>query len=110
MGALVCTNLETGASREALDVAKACSPVAQLVWALAPASSPTPSQIHFNHIPDEAIRAMVEEGFVFNCAGGLMVEHPQCAPYIALVEGTMDSVMGIEPSLVAQLTQELLAA
>lgn len=65
------------------------------------------AQVHFNHVPDEAIHAMIQEGFVFYCAGGLMVEHPRCAPYIASVEGTMDSVMGIEPSLVIKLVREL---
>ena len=67
-------------------------------------------QIHFNHIPDDAIKTMIEEGFVYCCAGGLMVEHPQCSPYIASVEGTMDSVMGIEPSLVHKLVRQVVAA
>ena len=44
---------------------------------------------------------------MYYCAGGLMVEHPQCSPYIASVEGTMDSVMGIEPSLVHKLVQQV---
>ena len=44
---------------------------------------------------------------MYHCAGGLMVEHPQCSPYIASVEGTMDSIMGIEPSMVQKLAHQV---
>ena len=45
---------------------------------------------------------------MYYCAGGLMVEHPRCEPYIASIEGTMDGIMGLDPSLVAKLTRQLL--
>ena len=116
MGALRCTNLLTGASAEELDYTKVlvaaipslCGRATDsccYVWL----SHSRALQIYFNHIPDEAIQTMIQEGFVYYCAGGLMVEHPQCSPYIASVEGTMDSIMGIEPSLVHKLVRQVTA-
>lgn len=43
------------------------------------------------------------EGTVLQCAGGLMVEHPLVEPFIARIDGSMDSVMGLSKALVLKL-------
>ncbi len=59
--------------------------------------------IHFGAIPDDIIDALIEEGEVFYCAGGLMVEHPKVQPYVLSIEGTMDGVMGLPKGLILEL-------
>lgn len=64
------------------------------------------TQVHIRPIPDDIIQAMVTEGFVFHCAGALMVEHPMVAPYIERIEGTVDGVMGIDKSVAVRMMAE----
>lgn len=63
--------------------------------------------IHFQPIPDAVIDELVEEGEIFYCAGGLMVEHPKVQPYLDRIDGTEDSVMGLSKMLVQKLIQEI---
>ena len=65
-------------------------------------------QVHIRPIPDDAIDKMVREGFVFHCAGALMVEHPLVAPYIDRIEGTVDGVMGMDKGVVLRTMLEAL--
>jgi septum formation protein len=46
-------------------------------------------------LPDATIDALLAEGQVMWCAGGLMIEHPLVAPLITRIEGTPDAVMGL---------------
>ena len=59
-------------------------------------------------IPDSAIDTMIGEGFVYHCAGALMVEHPLVTPYIETIEGTVDGVMGIDKSIALKMMTEAL--
>lgn len=61
------------------------------------------SHIHFRPIPAEVREKLVEEGEVFYCAGGLMVEHPLVEPHIERMEGTQCSVMGLPKQLTLEL-------
>lgn len=53
------------------------------------------------------MEALIAEGEVFWCAGGLMVEHDLVQPHVAKVVGGIDSVMGLPKQLVVQLLCEL---
>ncbi|KAL7261928.1 hypothetical protein ACSBR1_000344 [Camellia fascicularis] len=50
----------------------------------------------------------IEEGFVLNVAGGLIIEHPLILPYVKQVVGTTDSVMGLPKALTERLINEAL--
>ncbi|XP_057503661.1 uncharacterized protein LOC130787288 isoform X3 [Actinidia eriantha] len=65
-------------------------------------------EIHFHAIPDEVIDKLIEEGFVLNVAGGLIIEHPLILPYVKQVVGTTDSVMGLPKALTERLIKEVL--
>jgi septum formation protein len=81
VGSVVVTDLRTGATFEGVDTA----------------------HIHIAPLPVDAVDALIAEGEVFWCAGGLMIEHPQVAPHITRIEGTEDSVMGLSARLLAEL-------
>ena len=61
------------------------------------------AHIHFTPIPADTVDALVEEGEVFWCAGGLMVEHEMVQPHVTKIEGTMDGVMGLPKARVLGL-------
>ncbi|KAF8060496.1 Eefsec [Scenedesmus sp. PABB004] len=73
VGGVVATRLRTGKRVEAVEV---CA-------------------IHMTDMPDDVIDALIAEGDVMWCAGGLMVEHPAVVPYVTRIEGTQDAVMGL---------------
>ncbi|KAK6125517.1 hypothetical protein DH2020_040751 [Rehmannia glutinosa] len=64
--------------------------------------------VYFLDIPDEVVDSLIEEGIVFNVAGGLMLEHPLTLPLVDTVVGTADCVMGLSKSLTEKLIQEAL--
>ena len=55
------------------------------------------------------MNVLIEEGDVFWCAGGLMVEHDKVQPYVASIEGGMDAVMGLRKQTVVDLLQAMRA-
>jgi septum formation protein len=61
------------------------------------------TQVEIHPIPSEITEALIQEGKIFYCAGGLMVEHPFVQPYIKSLQGGMDSVMGLSKQLTLQL-------
>lgn len=63
-------------------------------------------QILFSPIPKETVDALVEEGEIFWCAGGLMVEHPLVAPHVVDMQGGIDSVMGLKKDSVVRMVLE----
>jgi septum formation protein len=65
------------------------------------------STIHFRSIPEEVITSLIEEGQIFYCAGGLMIENPLMMPYIDRVDGSLDSVMGLSKDLLEKLMATL---
>lgn len=67
------------------------------------------SKIYFGDIPESVVDALVTEGEVLQCAGGLMVEHALVQPHVARIEGSMDSVMGLSIALLRSLLESLRA-
>jgi septum formation protein len=63
--------------------------------------------IHFKKIPDNVIETLLAEGTCMLCAGGLMVEHPLLEPYIASVDGSQESLMGLSCDLFLDLLEQL---
>ena len=56
----------------------------------------------------QLVDALVADGApVLDCAGGLMIEHPLTQQYVDRVEGTQDSVMGLDKATVTGLLREL---
>ncbi|KAF5950895.1 hypothetical protein HYC85_012888, partial [Camellia sinensis] len=64
--------------------------------------------IYFHDILDQVIDNLIEEGFVLNVTGGLIIEHPLILPYVKQVVGTTDSVMGLPKALIERLIKEAL--
>lgn len=58
-------------------------------------------------IPDSTVSTLLGEGMVFNCAGGLMIEHPLIQGCIQSIEGSVDSVMGLSATMLERLVGEL---
>ncbi|XXG81411.1 hypothetical protein AAC387_Pa09g2054 [Persea americana] len=86
VGSVLVTNLKTGVRRGAWDKA----------------------EVYFHDIPDEVIEELIEEGFVLNVAGGLLLEHPLTSRFVEAVVGAADSVMGLPKELTEKLIQEVL--
>ena len=59
--------------------------------------------IKIKPLSDEDIQALVDEGEIMYCAGGLMVEHPLVAPNVTQIEGGIDSVLGLGMATVEDL-------
>ena len=84
VGSLVMTDLRTGRRWERLDNAT----------------------IYFSPLSDDCIHDMIEEGMCYHCAGALMIENPLMLPFIIRVEGSEESVMGLNTALLAELFEE----
>jgi septum formation protein len=67
-------------------------------------------QIHFAPIPQASVDALVAEGDMMWCAGGLMVEHALVQPHVTRMVGSLDSVMGLCKETVERLLCEAAAA
>lgn len=63
--------------------------------------------ITFNPIPVDVVSALIREGQIFYCAGGLMIEHPLVQPHISSVDGSLESVMGLSVDLLETLLAQL---
>ena len=66
------------------------------------------ASVYFDAIPAEVAEAVIAEGRVMGCAGGLCIEHPLIAPLITKREGSMDNVMGMDSSTVDRLLVQAL--
>jgi predicted house-cleaning NTP pyrophosphatase (Maf/HAM1 superfamily) len=65
--------------------------------------------VHFNAIPGEAVEALIADGSMNSCAGGLQVEHPLAAPYVRSIDGCITSVQGLGVELLTRLLLEAAA-
>ena len=61
------------------------------------------ARIWMRPIPEHVIDAVVAEGMVFKCAGGLMIENAHLLPYRDRVEGSEDSIRGMPVALMESL-------
>ncbi|GFQ00357.1 maf-like protein ddb_g0281937 [Phtheirospermum japonicum] len=86
VGSVLVTNLATGSRRGGWESA----------------------EVYFLDIPDEVVDSLIEEGIIFNVAGGLMLEHPLTLPLVETVVGTADCVMGLSKTLTEKLIQDAL--
>lgn len=66
--------------------------------------------VHFRPIPESTVDALIAEGGVFSCAGGLMVEHALVQPHVERMDGSMDSIMGLCKSTLTRLLDEACSA
>jgi len=62
--------------------------------------------VTFAPLPTATVDALVAEGEIFQCAGGLMVENPLVQPHILGMQGEMDAVMGLRKQTVLRLLAE----
>ncbi|KAJ3672862.1 hypothetical protein LUZ60_006236 [Juncus effusus] len=65
-------------------------------------------EIYFHEIPDEVIERVIKVKEIINVAGGYRMEHPLASPYVKLIDGAMDSVMGLPKELTSRLIKEAL--
>ena len=79
--AIVVTNTTNGKQQEGVDVSK----------------------IFFNPIPSDVVVELIQEGKIFQAAGGFMVEHPIIRPYINRIEG----IEGLPLLLIERLINEV---
>jgi septum formation protein len=66
--------------------------------------SPTLTEAAASRLVDDLLK---DNAPVLSCAGGLMVEHPLTRQYIDRMEGSEDSVMGLDKQTVANLLDQL---
>lgn len=85
VGGLRVTHVSTGRFAESLDLAT----------------------VFFDAIPAHVVEAMVAEEAILWCAGALMVENPLIAPYVARIEGGVDSVQGLGLAAITRLLLEV---
>ncbi|KAF3340135.1 maf-like protein [Carex littledalei] len=64
------------------------------------------AEVTYNKILQYQLFLPMEEGDVLYVAGGLMVEHPLTSPFVEVMVGTIDSVMGLSKALTERLIQE----
>lgn len=83
---VLVTDLSTGATRGGWDV----------------------PEIRFQHIPDEFIDQVVNQGDMTCVAGGLKLTHPSVQPFVKELVGTVDSVRGLPRELTEKLIRESL--
>lgn len=85
LGAVVVTNTANGKVAEGLSL----------------------DRFHLKPVPDQVIKALIDDGRIFSCAGAIRVEDPLIVPYIASFEGTQDSIMGLNKALTRRLIEEV---
>lgn len=62
---------------------------------------------HYSPLPEAVIDQLVAEGEVFYCAGAIRQEDSLMKPYIASMDGTLDSVMGLPAALTKNLIDQV---
>ncbi|KAJ3417206.1 hypothetical protein HDV05_006412 [Chytridiales sp. JEL 0842] len=58
---------------------------------------------HFSPISPETIDKLIEQGTVYHCCGGFMIDDPLLFPYLGKREGDEDSIIGLSLRLVSEL-------
>ncbi|CAN6309543.1 unnamed protein product [Urochloa humidicola] len=85
---VLVSNLSTGATRGGWDI----------------------PEVKFQHIPDEFIDRVINQGDMTCVAGGLKLTHPSVVPFIKELVGTADGVRGLPRELTEKLIRESLEA
>jgi len=73
-------------------------------WALDEAT------VYFGELPSTLADALLLEGALMHCAGGLMAEHPLVTPHVLRTQGGLDSVMGLGLASASRLLLEAAAS
>ncbi len=63
--------------------------------------------VHFRSFPDDVIEQLIAQGNIFSQAGAFSLEDPLIAPYVASIEGTIDSVEGLPKEITERLIKEV---
>ncbi len=83
---VIVTNLQTGKTREKVDVAK----------------------IYFNNsFTEEDIDAFIKDGSLFNYAGGFTIQGDKWVSHIKEIQGTRDSVIGLPKEITKNLIEQV---
>ncbi|EPR60550.1 Maf family protein [Toxoplasma gondii TgCatPRC2] len=64
------------------------------------------AMVWFRHMPDAAIKAILDDGMVMTSAGGLVVDDDIMSTYVDRIEGSRDCLMGLPMAVVSQLIKE----
>lgn len=64
------------------------------------------STAYFSPFTQTAIDALLAEGTVLKCAGGIMIEHELLQPFIRGIEGSIDGIQGLPKQLTARLIND----
>lgn len=64
------------------------------------------STAYFRPFSQTAIAALLAEGAVLGCAGGIMIEHELVQPFVKEIAGTLDGIQGLPKHLAEQLIDE----
>lgn len=83
--AMVVINTATGKQAEGVDVAK----------------------VYFSDIPEEIISRLIEEGNIFNQAGGFSIDDPLVKDFVRRIEGEHESIEGLPKKLTERLMEEV---
>lgn len=86
--AVMVTNIATGKKIKDIDIAR----------------------VHFNLIPKEAVDEVIRKGDIFRMAGGLAIEDDMLGSYIEMIEGTIDSVLGLPKEMTLRLIRKSIVA
>ena len=67
------------------------------------------TKVHFKNFSDEALNKILQsqEVDVLDRAGGFSVEHPLISPYIAKIEGELESIQGLPKKLTIKLLSQI---
>lgn len=65
------------------------------------------AKIYFKPIPEAVMEEFIRNGDPYSRAGGFAIQSPILIPYIAKIEGTRESVMGLPIHLLEKLMEEV---
>jgi len=64
--------------------------------------------ITFHPIPQDVIKALIEKGDIFACAGGFQIEgDAKLSPYVKHITGDIDSVKGLPMRMVSAMLKQI---
>jgi septum formation protein len=65
------------------------------------------AKVYFDQISDSDIKKLLERESILRCAGGFSVHDPVLEKHIQKIEGEIDSIAGLPPTLLKKLLKEV---
>jgi septum formation protein len=62
---------------------------------------------YFAPIPFNVIEELIQQGTVYHCCGGFMIDDPLLMPYLREREGDEDSIIGLALRVLADMIKEV---